>query len=471
MRSLFFKIFIIFWIAQSLIFVISTALIINRRIPRPAFLSPIFDDLRSDSINAVSAFESSGCSGLADYAHTRRYGIALKDEAGRDLCVSGEVPQVNLQPVSVDQLTGVEVGNYCVWSRGAVSASGRKYIYLISLARNSERHHSWYGDLLHFAFPQLPVAIAIGGLTTFVLVLVFTRPVIRLRKAARELAHGKLSTRVKEPPPSQPGIFRGDEFHALVHDFNHMAERLESLVNAQRLLLRDVSHELRSPLARLSVALELSREDADSTMTTHLDRIQRETERLNQLIGQLLTLSSMEAVEGAERFEPVSLKNVLEEMLPDARYEAQQRDATVKLEAECDCVIEGRRELLYRAIENVIRNAVRYTEPGSAVQVRLYQAGERSSETAVIEVSDRGPGIPESERTSIFRPFYRVDQARSAHTGGFGVGLAIAERAIKLHKGQLRVLNREGGGTTIQMHLPCHAGAGAAVPVQEETTR
>jgi len=463
MRSLFFKVFIIFWIAQSLIFVISTALIINRRIPRPVFLSPIFDDLRSDSINAVSAFESKGCPGLIDYAQSRHYGIALKDEAGRNLCTAGEVPSVNLQPLSADQLTGVEVGKYCIWSRFAVSPAGKKYIFLISLARNPEHHHSWYGDLLHFAFPQLPVAIAIGGLTTFVLVLVFTRPVIRLRRAARELAHGNLGTRVKEPPPTQPGIFRGDEFHALVHDFNHMAERLESLVNAQRLLLRDVSHELRSPLARLSLALELSREDADSTMTTHLDRIQREAERLNQLIGQLLTLSSMEAIEGAERFAPVSLKSLLEEMLPDAEYEAQQRDASVELDAACDCIIEGRRELLYRAIENVVRNAIRYTEAGSAVQVKLFHSGEAAAEDAVIEVSDRGPGIPESERESVFRPFYRVDQARSAQTGGFGVGLAIAERAVKLHQGQLRVFSRDGGGTTIQMVLPSKVKAAEPV--------
>jgi two-component system, OmpR family, sensor histidine kinase CpxA len=270
---------------------------------------------------------------------------------------------------------------------------------------------------------------------------------------------------VKEAPPSRPGIFRGDEFHALVHDFNHMAERLESLVNAQRLLLRDVSHELRSPLARLSVALELSREDADPTMTTHLDRIQRETERLNQLIGQLLTLSSMEAVEGAERFESVSLKTLLEEILSDADYEARQREASVRLDADCDCVVEGRRELLYRAIENVVRNAIRYTEPRSAVEIRLYHSNDRQQPAAVVEVNDRGPGIPESERESIFRPFYRVDQARSAHTGGFGVGLAIAERAVKLHKGQLRVRTREGGGTTLQMILPCHASSGAPAPV------
>jgi two-component system sensor histidine kinase CpxA len=459
MRSLFFKIFIIFWIAQSLIFVISTALIINRRIPRPAFLGPMFEDLRIDSASAVAAFEAKGCEGVAEYARTRRYSIALKDQTGKDLCPS-DVPPVDLSPVTADQLTGLEIGNQCIWYRPAVSASGGKYIYLISVPRNREHeHHTWYSDLLHFAFPQLPVAIAIGGLTTFVLVLVFTRPLARLRKAARELAHGNLATRVNEAPATQTGIFRGDEFHALVHDFNHMAERLESLVNAQRLLLRDVSHELRSPLARLSVALELSREDADATMGTHLDRIQRETERLNQLIGQLLTLSSMEAVEGSERFEPVSLKSLLEEMLPDAKYEAQQRDAVVKLDAECDCVIEGRRELIYRAVENVVRNAIRYTEPGSEVQVKLHPASEDRAETVMVEVSDRGPGIPESERESIFRPFYRVDPARSAHTGGFGVGLAIAERAVKLHKGQLRVVGRDGGGTTVQMSFPCHAGA------------
>jgi two-component system sensor histidine kinase CpxA len=461
MRSLFFKIFIIFWIAQSLIFVISTALILNRRIPRPVFLGPIFEDVRSDSANAVSLFESKGCANLIDYARARRYTVALRDESGGDICASGDIPQFSLQAANSDQLTGFETATQCIWFRPVTSAAGKTYIYVLSVPRSHE-HHTWYGDLLHFAFPSLPVAIAVGGLTTFVLVLVFTRPVIRLRKAARELAHGKLSTRVKEAPPSQPGIFRGDEFHALVHDFNHMAERLESLVNAQRLLLRDVSHELRSPLARLSVALELSREDADSTMATHLDRIQRETERLNQLIGQLLTLSSMEAIEGGERFEPVSLKSLLEEMLPDAEYEAHQRDASVELDAKCDCVIEGRRELIYRAIENVVRNAIRYTESGSAVQVKLYPSGERSTDSAIVEVSDRGPGIPESERESIFRPFYRVDQARSAQTGGFGVGLAIAERAVKLHKGQLQVFSRDGGGTTIQMIFPHHASAHSA---------
>jgi two-component system sensor histidine kinase CpxA len=239
-----------------------------------------------------------------------------------------------------------------------------------------------------------------------------------------------------------------------MHDFNHMAERLESLVAAQKLLLRDVSHELRSPLARLSVALELAREDAGEQMTGHLDRIERESLRLNQLIGQLLTLSSLEAMEGAEHFERVSLNQLIEQMIPDADYEAHQRQSSVAFHADSEVVVDGQRELLYRAIENVVRNAIRYTEPGTEVEIRLAKAQENGHRLAMLEISDRGPGIPEGEIDSIFRPFYRVDQARSPHTGGFGVGLAIAERSVKLHHGEVKAFNRNRGGTTVQFRLP-----------------
>jgi two-component system sensor histidine kinase CpxA len=170
------------------------------------------------------------------------------------------------------------------------------------------------------------------------------------------------------------------------------------------------------------------------------------------LIGQLLTLSSMEAVESLDKLEAVSLKQLLEEMTPDATYEAQQRDASVNLRVEGECIVEGRRDLLYRAIENVVRNAMRYTEAGTEVEIRLHS--DLHNRMAVVEVNDRGPGIPESELATIFRPFYRVDSARSAQTGGVGVGLAIAERAVRLHNGNIRASNRPGGGTSIQICLP-----------------
>jgi len=455
MRSLFFKIFIIFWIAQSLIFVITTAFILSRRFPHPAsMLDPAFKSLHYESSLALKAFDSQGCEGFETFARERNEILSLVDENGRTVCGQA-VLTASARVASESEIYGRQVGNDTVWTFPVTSASGKRFSFRV-LVPSRHESHTWYSDLLHFAFPQLPVAIAVGGLTTFVLVMIFTRPVIRLRKAARQLASGRLDTRVKVT--TRQSLLKGDEFDALAHDFNHMAERLQSLVDAHKLLLRDVSHELRSPLARVNVALELSREDADPGMTAHLDRIERETERLNQLIGQLLTLSSMEATESLGKPEEVSLKRLLGEMLPDSEYEAQQRGTAVELDAECECAVQGRRELLYRAIENVIRNAIRYTEAGTRVEVRLHQ--DATTHAAIVEVSDRGPGIPESELDAIFRPFYRVDAARNAQTGGFGVGLAIAERAVKLHNGQIRALNRLGGGTTIRISLPVAAQLG-----------
>ena len=180
----------------------------------------------------------------------------------------------------------------------------------------------------------------------------------------------------------------------------------------------------------------------------------RETRNLNQLIGQLLTLSSMEAIEKTINFEPLSLNQLVEEMIPDAMYEAQRRQSSVVFHATARCVILGNRQLLHRAIENVVRNAIQYTDEGSEVEITLAVAQEQENPVAVLDVNDRGPGIPEDQVDSIFLPFYRVDHARSPHTGGSGVGLAIAERAVKLHGGNLRAFNRPDGGATIQMRLP-----------------
>jgi two-component system sensor histidine kinase CpxA len=267
------------------------------------------------------------------------------------------------------------------------------------------------------------------------------------------LARGKLRARVAAPS-SQFRLFSGDEFVALMHDFNHMAERLESLVDAQKLLLRDVSHELRSPLSRLSVALELAHEDAGPAMTAHLERIRREAERLNLLIGQLLSLSSMEALEKIENFEPLSLNGLIERLIPDAEFEAKQRDCSIVFHADREFWVEGNDDLLYRAVENVVRNAIRYTAAGSGVEISLAPAGGKETRQVRIDIGDRGPGIPSDQLDAIFRPFYRVDSARSPETGGVGVGLAIADRAVRLHKGELSAIPREGGGTIFRITLP-----------------
>ena len=453
MRGLFFKVFIIFWIAQSLIFVISTVLIVRRHFEGPEVQFDMLDSsLQNNAKAAVEAWEKGGCDALQSYGAGIAQTVSLADATGQVLCKPVNMEGLDQNLGIPDRISGIQVGQHYVWRVPVVSAGGKKFVLLLSRP-HVPRKPRLSQDLLFFSFPQLPVAIVVGGLTTFVLVLLVTRPVMRLRKAARELATGKLSARVAWRK-AQARIFAGDEIDALIHDFNHMAERLESLVGAQKLLLRDVSHELRSPLARLSVALELAREDSDPKTAAHLDRIERETERLNLLIGQLLSLSSMEALEKVENFEPLSLKRLIDRMIPDAEYEARQRQCSLTFHSECECRIAGNEELLYRAIENVVRNAIRYTESGSEVEILLKAGTVRGQRQAEIEVSDRGPGIPESQLNAIFRPFYRVDYARSPDTGGFGVGLAIADRAVRLHHGELSAMNRKGGGATIRITLP-----------------
>lgn len=476
MRGLFLKIFAIFWLAQSLIFIITTTLIVRQHFASPNTVSDALDNnLRHNASAALADFTAGGCPFFRNNAaRNEPSGATLLDASGHLLCATPNAPATatltNLPSARID---GRMINNHWLWLIPITAADGTHYLYLWHQPPSTTPRAQRRWNLLHFAFPQLPVAIAVGGLTTFVLVLLFTRPIVRMRKAARALASGDLTVRV-EQSPSAAAQSSSDEFQGLVHDFNHMAERLESLVDAQKLLLRDVSHELRSPLARLSLALELAREDvtpqtvhtsvtegtspnsdtAHSDLEAHLDRIEREADKLNQLIGQLLTLSSLEARENTSTFEPVSLNQLCRQLLPDAEYEAQQHLCTVTLIEESQCTIRGNPDLLYRAIENVVRNAIRYTHPNTDVTLRISETSAATRHYACIEVTDHGPGIPASDLAHIFRPFYRVDQARSSHTGGFGVGLAITERAVRLHHGTLRATNRPTGGTSILFQFP-----------------
>jgi two-component system sensor histidine kinase CpxA len=468
MRGLFFKVFVIFWIAQSLIFVISTMFIVRRHFAGPDVLyDTMASNMQVNANRAVRAYENHGCDGLRSLVAMISQNIALRDSNGKVLCDATGFEGLPVIETIPDRPTGEQVGMQYIWNLPVTSPNGNRYTYLLSRP-HKPREVDWSRDLPRYAFPQLPVAIVVGGLTTFALVMLFTRPVVSLRQAARQLAAGKLDVRVKAPS-SQSRVFAGDEFANLMHDFNHMAERLESLVDAQKLLLRDVSHELRSPLARLSVALELAREDAGPEMTTHLDRIERETEKLNLLIGQLLTLSSMEALERQRNFRPLSLNHLIERLIPDAQFEAQQRQCSVVFHSDAECTVLANEELLYRAFENVVRNAIRYTESGTEVEIDLCVSKTSGGQNAVVSVSDRGPGIPTDQLKAVFHPFRRVDSARSPDTGGFGVGLAIADRAVRLHNGDVAASAREGGGAVIHLTLPAIEVHQLAAPAEAHT--
>jgi two-component system, OmpR family, sensor histidine kinase CpxA len=453
MRGLFAKIFLGFWIAQSLTFLISTVLILRRQFVRPnEIMGVLSTTLPSAATAAANAYEAGGCAGLQQFAASLRQTIYLADTPTHFLCeantssaAAGVLANVNREPGVHSSL----VGEQNLWSTAIQSAGGRHYFFLLS------RHHnaSTYGlrELLFFAFPQLPVAIVVFGITTFVLVLLLVRPIGRLRIAARALANGELATRVA----GEERIFGGDEIQGLVHDFNYMAEQLERLVGAQKILVRDVSHELRSPLARLSVALELAREEAPASMQQYLQRIDREAGRLNLLIGQLLRLSSIESTNASSHLDKFTLHGLVEELLPDAEYEAHQRCCKIQLLEHSDCMVQGNQELIYRAIENIVRNAIRYTRQDTVVELKIRCEERAGLRMVTLDVADSGPGIPETELENIFRPFYRVDAARQQDTGGFGVGLAIADRAVRLHHGEVRARNRPEGGLTLSLSLPC----------------
>jgi two-component system sensor histidine kinase CpxA len=198
-----------------------------------------------------------------------------------------------------------------------------------------------------------------------------------------------------------------------------------------------------------------------------LQRIEREAGRLNLLIGQLLRLSSMESTDASAQTEVFRLNGLLKNMLPDAEFEAQQRLCTIRVLNHCDCMVSGNPELIYRAIENIVRNAVRYTQEQSVVELKISCEEQAGVPMVNLDVSDCGPGLPENELENIFRPFYRVDDARERDTGGFGVGLAIAERAVRLHHGEVRARNRPDGGLIVSLRLPCEKAASAGSALGE----
>jgi len=250
---------------------------------------------------------------------------------------------------------------------------------------------------------------------------------------------------------------RRDEIGGLVRDFDGMAERLETLVNEQNRLLNDISHELRSPLARLNVALGLARQRTGPDAISVLARIELESTRLEEMIDRLLTLSRLEAGQALLDRTSLRLGELIQEIVKDADFEAQSRHCHVRYDLAREAEVTGSPSLLRSAIENVVRNAMRYTREGSDVDVSL-EVETNSPETAVIRVSDHGPGVPEAALDKLFRPFFRVDDARGRQTGGSGLGLAITDRAVRLHGGTVSAANQPGGGLCVEIRLPIQTG-------------
>ena len=312
------------------------------------------------------------------------------------------------------------------------TSDDRRY-RLITVLPPPPRLGPW--DSLQY-FLWLPLLI---GVLCYLLAVHLASPLRNLRRVVERFGRGELGIRFH--------LARQDEIGELARAFNRMADHITTLLSAERRLLQDVSHELRSPLARLGFAVELAKTSNDREAA--LTRIRKEADRLNQLVDELLQLTRAEGDPAARNIEEIELGELLEDLVADCAVEAEAQGCRLVSRIDQSAVLTGDRELLRRACENVLRNAIRHAPAGSSVEVAL----SVNEGMATIAIRDQGPGVPPEALAEIFKPFYRVEKDRDRSSGGMGLGLAIASRAVELHKGRMTARNANPG-LVVEIELP-----------------
>jgi two-component system OmpR family sensor kinase len=448
-HSLFWRIFLTFWFALALILVGTVTVAVDAalkwRSERPSLP---YEELYSA---AAQVFESGGGAGLKQWIQdlsppALRDRTFVLDSAGRDL-LDRPLPSYP-GATRARAARGLAVPGPIGRSLMLVGSDGRTYRVIVTagLLRGPARRFGEL-ELPGVRAATLIIALVVSAVICFFLARYLTAPVDRLRDATQRIAAGDLNVRVL---PSLKG--RNDDLGLLAADFDSMAERVRSLLESKQQLLRDVSHELRSPLARLQLALSLAQR-GDMGLPENLARIGREADRLEQLIARVLLLARIERPGLGIESERVDVGALLEEIVADVVIEADARRSRMDLESAAALEVMGDREALRSAFENVLRNAVRYSPPGSQLRVRA----QRSAASIEVEFEDQGPGVPEKDLALIFEPFYRVDASRDRAEGGEGLGLAIAARAVALHHGSIKARNLQGGGLAVRITLPALA--------------
>jgi len=440
MNRLFWKIFLSFWVTEALVLTIAVTLA-NMGVWResPDSLQQVQAEMPVVATRAVQAWEQGGTpalkQSLADASEDSSARWWLVDANGNELSgnvVPWWVPQVvqrNPDAARPDAAVYALTG-----SRGSYT--------LVAEPGQPRVPHIPYRAIIR----QLLAGLLVSGLTCFLLAHYLVQPILRLRRATQAVAAGDLSARAGAAVGE-----RKDEIGDLVRDFDRMAGRIEALVQSQKQLLRDISHDLRSPLQRLRMAVGLARREA--TATTQLDRIEREAVRINELVEQVLTLARLENAATQLPMASVSLQAIVNDVVSDASYEAERLECSVKVEAGELTLIAGNRELLHSAVENVVRNAIHHSPPHTEVKVTL--GGNNG--VIRVRVEDEGPGVPENALSRLFEPFFRVDESRGT-TNGFGLGLAIAARAVAAHGGSIAAHNRQPHGLQVEIQLPTAPG-------------
>jgi signal transduction histidine kinase len=432
MNSLFAKILLWFWCTLA-ITLVGTAFI------SAVTVSSNTNDQESPAARLItfqleearSSYETGGRPGLQAFLDTLEHvyhaqGI-LTDEKGQDLVTGKDRSDLVRRASNRGGVPFFNVGANIV---ARIASDGRYWFFFLVPRRAVGM---WFLTPEHLFFGAATILLC------YWLARHFTNPVLSLQRAVERFGKGDLSSRAS--------LDRRDELGHLAGAFNRMADRIETLLAAERRLLLDISHELRSPLARLGVAVELAR--SGDNLDAALNRIQKESDRLNSLVGQLLQVTRAEGDPNSLRRDPIRLDELVQQIVDDSHIEAAARGCRLLYEVHAPLVVQGDPELLRRSIENVLRNAIRYSPRDSAVEVSESAKNGR----AVIRIRDYGPGVPENSLARLFDAFYRVDSDRNRGSGGIGLGLSIARRAIELHKGSIRAVNAQPG-LEVTMELP-----------------
>jgi two-component system sensor histidine kinase CpxA len=457
---LFVKIFSWFWVTALVIIGI---IFVGRRVmdSRPIDPSTMYVSVASlVAAQAAQAYESGGSEGFARFSDSLASGhkgqILLLDEFNKDV-LSRAVSKDTLRLASEAGKNQLVTTHIPLYERVAaykfVSTSGHPYtlvFYERSVALNLT------GALLSAGIPFLLGLLSVVTILCFWLAYNIASPIHGIQSAARRVAQGDLSARV----PHAVSL-RRDELAALAVDFDSMVERIETLIGTQKNLLNSVSHELRSPLARLNVSLAVMRKHIPDEVLDICGRMERDVARIDTLMGQLLTLSRLEAGLSSGARENVNFTLLVQEVVADGNFEATALGKSVTLEAANPVVLENADSLALRsACENIVRNAIHFTRPGTEVKVALGIDNAASGPQVILTVCDEGPGVPNDALHNIFSPFFRLN-GPGRQSEGNGLGLTIALEAIRLHHGSITASNIRPKGLEISVRLPASDPTGA----------
>ena len=442
MHSLFVRIFVLFGLAMALI--VGASIATTFTIAAHEFEQMDPQHRPNAAIQASEMLDQGGIGGLKNWLQANKNALPDRDlfiigPEGRDILGRhlNEAAERRLDTINRDLASPggrTPSGNYRP-SRAApqiVAADGTLYTVM-----SVPRRPSIFGalSLPPISLTILAIALSVSAVTSWWLAQHLSAPIRRIQEGARALASQNLDVRVSDGLED-----RKDEVAVLARDFDAMADQLRANRSATTQLLRDISHELRSPLARMRVALGLARQPP-ADMVRQLDRMEREIERLDAMISQVLKLARLHGEESHIQKESFDLDEVIEEVVRDANFEGAVKHCTVNVQGATRAAIFGNRELLRSAIENVLRNAVRYSPTQAPVDLSV----DHAAPGLKIAIVDHGPGVPPADLERIFEPFYRVAESRDRDSGGEGIGLAITAQVMKAHGGSARARNTPGG--------------------------